>query len=322
MRILTACLIFLGTLTWSSMGLAGTINFINGAWSTSFDYGQECGQSPWDGGGPTPQSCAAISADGIDWTLKGSGGDTEALIAANNPDGDGGMGARFYVGDGKNNNASRLIITFPSQEPELWIRWYMRYEPGFAWEGGSPNYDKFLYMYTKGPGGGNGFAMIPGYAGGRLGTTLNGQPDIRTNKSWTDVFGTTSDGLFHQFEIYIKVNTSLSASNGIVRFWIDGVLEREELNISFTENSNNPSEALDGLKRIDFHSNQGSPSNGGNTPVDYDDMAIYTVTPPNVSPDGHPWIGPVNGFSGGGGSPPPPAPSDPVPKAPAPSVSG
>ena len=76
MRILTPSLIILGTLVWPSMGLAGKISFDSGVWSTSFDYGTECGQSPWGGGGSAPPSCAPIADDNIDWTLKGGGGDT------------------------------------------------------------------------------------------------------------------------------------------------------------------------------------------------------------------------------------------------------
>lgn len=45
---------------------------------------------------------------------------------------------------------------------------------------------------------------------------------------------------------------------------------------------------------MDFHSNQATPGNGGPAYVDYDDIEIWKTTPPNISPDGDAWIGPLN----------------------------
>ena len=124
MRILTPCLIMLGTLVWPGMGLA--IDFINGGWSTSFDYSSECSMSGAAGG----VNCGDINDDFLNWdrgTQGRSGNYTEAVTAANNGDGDGGMGARFWVDDGTNLGTTRVRLSFPQQEPEIWLRWYQRY---------------------------------------------------------------------------------------------------------------------------------------------------------------------------------------------------
>lgn len=143
MRILTPCLIMLGTLVWPGMGLA--IDFNNGAWNTSFDYPAACSK------GAPGQQCEDYSlaqTDQIHWSYRGThatGGEyTQVTAAANNLDGDGGMGARFWVGDGTNINSPQVRFHFPTQQPELWVRWYMRYQAGFAWS--NLNYDKIFYM--------------------------------------------------------------------------------------------------------------------------------------------------------------------------------
>ena len=86
-------------------------------------------------------------------------------------------------------------------------------------------------------------------------------------------------------------------ANGIARMWIDGVLLINDTTVNFSDGN---VEAKAGIARIDFHENQSSVT-GGPYFVDYDDIAIYKVTPPNKDPgNAHAWIGPLNEFSGAG----------------------
>jgi len=133
MRILTPCLIMLGTLVWPGMALA--IDFISGGWSTSFDYGQECSMLGADSSINGGVDCQDIRDDFINWnggTVSQGGEYSSAVLAANNSNGDGGNGARFWLNDGQNNGTPSAKIVLPQQESEFWLRWYERYELGFS----------------------------------------------------------------------------------------------------------------------------------------------------------------------------------------------
>jgi len=313
MRILTPCLIILGTFGWPSIGLAD-IGFNNdGFWNTSFDYGSECSMN---GNDPTNSiDCNNVNTDSINWAgANRSQGShySEAVIAADNVNGDRGMGARFWVNDGSGQNSGEARISFPQQEKEIWLRWYQRYESGFAWAAGNPHYDKCFYIWSSGPGKNSGFGLIAEHQAGSFQVWTNvDQPLIPSSPSvtWQDVFGITSDGLFHMFELHIKVNTAANVADGIVQYWIDGVKYIDDSAVDFTTGSNNKAEALAGIGRMDFHSNQDNVANGGPAYVDYDDIEIWNTTPPNISPDGDPWIGPLNDFSGAGSIPRPDPPA-------------
>ena len=275
--------------------------FTDGAWSTSFDYGGACTQRGAAGG----TNCATINNDHITWSWGNTlieGNPTEVTAAANNSNGDGGMGFRAWVGDGINIQSGVVRIDFPSAHPELWIRWYQRYQSGFAWaNAGIPDYDKTIYLHT-----GGGPAVLPlhatpsrGFVIASQGSPEHYQADSSPTVKWADIFGTTSDGLFHMFEIHIKMDTngtSTGTADGIARFWIDGTLRVEETDVNYS--GGNATTSL-GWTWFEFHSNQKTPANGAAEYVDYDDMAIYRVTPPATDSGGNAWIGPLNGFSGG-----------------------
>ena len=194
MRILTPFLIMLGALVWPSMGLA--IDFNNGGWTTSFDYGQACTHGGSGGGGVI--NCHDIQgADNLNWNQnKGqnvSGNYTQSLVAANNGEGDGGMGMRTWNGDGTNIDSAPVRFVFPSQEPEIWLRWYQRYESAFAC--GSLNYDKVFYMYcaTSENVGASTQEIFPQHASpGDFAIRGNGGDlygESLTGWAWFDTFG-------------------------------------------------------------------------------------------------------------------------------------
>ncbi len=270
--------------------------FTDGLWTTSFDYGQECSANGADPSQTT--NCADIEDDDISWntgTLANGGNYTGCVVAANNPSGDGGMGARFWVGDGPNSGSQQIRITMEDlqnndvQETELWIRWYIRYELGFAWVGNDPHYDKIVRLWTKGPGQPGG-SLFPGYGDGGYQVAIEPGADAQSGAplSWSDVFGTTSDGLFHRFEVHFKMDTD--QTDGVIQLWIDGTLTIDLNNVDISQGN---LDTRAGFHRMDWHANQNNPNNGGPMYVDYDDMAISKVVPLATDAGGNPWIGPV-----------------------------
>lgn len=301
MRKITDCLIIVSILAWPSMGLA--IDFTNGAWSTSFDYSEPC-----FGGGQGGTDCSTVADDGVSWANTGlngvDGNYTQASSAANNPNGSGGYGARFWAGDGTNVQSRAVTVHFSTQQPELWLRWYMRYESGFTWASYPVHYDKWLYMRcgTDDTIANSQMEIIVGESWG-VKAYIQGNSDghqIPGPTTWVDVFGQPSDGLWHMIEVYIKLDTD--STDGIYRMWVDGQVITEKTDVDY---SNGNAVVRAGVKWFDFTSNQNSPANGKAMYVDYDDMAIYNTDPGNRDDNGNPWIGPLNGFSGAGSSPRP-----------------
>src|SRR5512144_419349 len=99
-------------------------------WQTTFncnDWNQTMGLT---------DAAVCASGDGISgsggWTTAGHPNGDEITVAANNPAGAGGKGFRHWRADGQNSNGGGINVNLPSPMPELWVRWYMRYQLGFA----------------------------------------------------------------------------------------------------------------------------------------------------------------------------------------------
>jgi hypothetical protein len=270
---------------------------VNLPWSTTFNY-PECAQR--GGGGAT--DCDKVKNDGITWSYGSGvvdGNYTQVKSGANNPTGSGGNGYRTWVADEHNVGSGPVAVQFPSPQKELWIRWYMRYQPGFNWD--KLSYDKMLYIHT----GGSSKDAIPEWTSGGYAVIAQGSPNYHQlhnyDYGWADVMGgSASDGQWHMFEVYLKMDSGGYTGRG--RFWIDGVLRGENLAMNW---SGDNSTAQQGWTYFHFHSNQSLVNNGGAAYVDYDDIAVYNSIPPSVDAHGNPFIGPV------GGSDTAPSPSEP-----------
>jgi len=198
------------------------------------------------GGGRDPEpSNDAIKHYG-DWTTGGKG---DQIIAAANRPGSPGNGFRHYRGVGKNSNGGGLKITLPQPVKRFWIRYYMRYSPGFAFMGGAPAYTKELYFN---PGG---RFLIFGYQGGAWGAHYYGRLNIPSIARWSE----TPPGSWNLFEYHVD------QSEGLVELWLNGtlVLSRGGLDLG-----NVP------WAYFSLGSNQYDVANGGYT--DYDDIAVST----------------------------------------------
>src|SRR5688572_8689538 len=234
-------------------------------WSTTYNCPEMVqGTAPWN-------AYPAVLCDGIEsyggWTANGQG--EQITSAANNPTGGGGRGQRQWNCDGQNCNSGGTSVTFSSSKTELYIRWYMRYQLGYTWSGGQPGYDKVWYLSTTDGGG----STIPEPAGNNqwnFHADASGGNYLPVGSGWAaSQGGSTGDGLFHCYEIHMKMNTS-GQNNGVGQYWIDGVSKGILTNINYGGT------AWTGTL---IGSNQNAPANGGNRAVDFDDIAIRTTGP-------------------------------------------
>jgi hypothetical protein len=221
-------------------------------WSTTFDCKE------WH------KYSDSLSCDGLEkvgaWHCMGKY--EQITVDANFHGGGGGKGQRHWEGDGRNLGSGGLSLAFNSVQPELWIRWYMRYELGFKWK--ELNCDKLLYVFTQKKHvaaitewyGSNGFDIYAQAAGGRY-------PCF--NCGWESTMrGPVSDGKWHCYEIHIKMDTN--GQNGVSEAWIDG---KQILFNNKVDFGTQP-----GWSWFIIGSNQAFPENGRCMAVDFDDIAV------------------------------------------------
>ncbi|MCJ8503005.1 polysaccharide lyase [Desulfatitalea alkaliphila] len=284
------------------------IAFVSGKWETTFNC---IVQTQHEGS----LSCDGLSWGG-DWTVNGYRTTIES--AGNNPIGDG-RGARFWKGSGGDNrNSGTIVAEFPTPQKELWVRWYERYEAGFRWGNSIDVKSLYFKANNSNPYVGYQYSNYRFYWGGS-----GGGPTfpVAVGNGWRYVYPTgTSDGTWHCFEVYMKMDTD--GTDGEGKIWIDGVLVEEYSGFSWSSGSNHP-----GWDRFEFLSNQKDPGLSRPYYVDFDDLAVYNTTPSNRDANGNPFIGPI-GWGGGNYTPPPsetpeesPEESTPPPSSPLPSDS-
>ena len=235
-------------------------------WSTTYncpDWTQSDGLYP-----------PAINCDGLtgfgDWTCDNGDGtvrEEQITAAANFASGAGGRGQRQWVGDGANNNSGGLRVPLSRQEPELWIRWYMRYQQGFSWE--FLNNDKILYINPGSP-----HCVIPEWYGfdyANVATCRSPNNHLSApGHGWNGIMGSNAaDGQWHMYEVHLKMDTN--GSDGIAEMWIDGVQRLSHSNVDFATQA--------GWDNIGLGNNQRNPLNGRCMAVDFDDFAVRTTGP-------------------------------------------
>ena len=238
-------------------------------WSTTFNCGST---DPYWTTYSDPMDCDGMEKGGNNSCSPGSIFES-ITSSANYPGGNGGKGLRNWKGNGVDNGSGGISLEFASPQPELYIRWNMRYQSGFTWS--YPNYDKWLYMRTAAYPNGGPSQIIPewyGWDGIRVYIQVINSEVTCTGCGWDAVMknGTvvnghrTSDGQWHEFEIHIKTDTN--GRNGIIEFWVDGVKVISANNL----NCGTPR----GVYWMGLVSNQATPGNGKCMAVDWDDIAI------------------------------------------------
>jgi len=213
----------------------------------------------------------AVNCDGLAGWLDvtcGAGEEDTITTAANHSAGDGGRGFRHLEGDGVNDNGSGLFADFDADHPEIYVRWYMRYQSGFAWTGGQPDDDKWLYFRAPGTDA----KAYCGWIFDRVRIVVDGTPfRSATGNGWaTTMGGATSDGLWHLYEVHLKWDTD--GTDGIGQIWIDETLRLNVSNINYGSDST-------GVSAMIIGSNQKDPNNGQCEAVDFDDMAMAVTGP-------------------------------------------
>jgi hypothetical protein len=237
---------------------------------TSFECPTWVQNKPSAGSDPDPACKVHRSGD---WQVNSTTPETITL-AANNPKGPG-LGFRHWRNDGANSNGGGINVDLGRAYPELFIRFYMRYQSGFRWS--SLNYTKELYLTPQGPGAAE-IGFHGGTAGGSTGVVGTGPrfgPYVEqvgryvdAGPGWGAVMGgPVSDGQWHAYEIHIKAGTAL---NGVSEQWIDCVQRLPAVtNVNW-----NTTNGWDGFM---VGSNQATPANGAVMFTDYDDLVVATA---------------------------------------------
>lgn len=207
------------------------------------------------------------------WTAPNHPNGDEIVSAANNPGGGGGKGFRHWVGNGANNGGGMLLVTFPARS-ELWIRYYVREQLGFAWNP-TTIFQKQLYINTNIPGT-LYWGVHSGFVGGHVeqddgGNDLPG--NYLTSMSWAASQGgsSTGDGTFHRMELHLRMNSPGGAHNGILECWYDGTKLLSFTNVRFS--------LVDGAtwSKMNVSANENDPQSGSpsiDQYTDFDDIAI------------------------------------------------
>ena len=255
-------------------------------WSTTYncaDWNANKGLNP-------NTQCDSLSAWG-GWTTN-TGKNEEITAAANNPAGGGGKGQRhwatyFYTPSSSSTNlctdrnyasntSGGTRYVFPSTTPELWIRFYMKYEAGIMW---TPLIaDKWLYFDPGLP-----HAVVPEwYSSDRVNMWVNGSGNHSSadGNGWNAVMANgpldpqgnrISDGQWHPFEVHMKMDTN--GANGVGEIWINGVKRFSSNTIDY--------KTAPGWTTLVFGSNKGCLTKNVTQPndmaIDYDDIAISTT---------------------------------------------
>jgi hypothetical protein len=271
----------------------------NGKWESSFDCPE------WE---QNEDGVPALTSGCDDWNIRFLGAcggyGSQVTIDAKNPLSSGARGFRGLYGDGTNLGSSMPYQAFSSKQPELWIRFYKRYQEGFKWD--YLNYDK-MWRLDTGVGGGNGANTMMHMRSDRFGiySELAGTSDAYNyNHNWITTFtdnGVHSHGRFICLEMHIKMESGPGKQDGIAQVWIDGQIIVDRKDIQYIANplpEGDVNDALQGWRRM-WGCNQAVPGNLsgpiGSTCayVDFDDFVIYNQTPPSADSEGNPFIGPI-----------------------------
>lgn len=264
-----------------ALGLFSTTAFSDILFQENFD-----GQADW-----TPadsiSTCTPVCADGpppTGWSYyfveeQFVGGGFRPALAINNeqPRGGAGKSAIFYEENrlgGQWVSDSDLVKRLDKEYPELYVRFYLKFQPGFQFAPtGSATFKLFrIYRYMD---EGNPFQFFrneitpmfinnisnnafgnrqvysircngnadgsdyfcPGTPGvsSNVIETNHVQVEADTGIPFTNFYASIGDGNWHKFEFVIKLNSAPGVTDGIFRRWVDGHLMYEKTNIDFVK---------------------------------------------------------------------------------------
>lgn len=204
----------------------------------------------------------------LDCTVSRSGSCSMRLNVKGADSGNGDMG----VDVGQNPYPWNLVGS-----RALYYRWWMKIQPGFSW--GSSTAKTKSSRVIAGAQGYTGYLMSYGFLIGECdssGCTLNngGSNGSDSNLVIPYDFRSRADGVWHEYIVKIKPNTSASCtapSNCDAQFqaWVDGVSIGQYNNFKLHNNaSNSMTEAWGGWMVMPYFQLNGTTSDGGTIYVD------------------------------------------------------
>lgn len=235
--------------------------------STSFDCAEQ-DQSQWTSGWVT---CDGLSRDG-NWTTSPTPAYEQITSAANRAGGGGGRGQRHWIGDGTNNSSGSIAYSFSSPVPQVYVRWYVRFQQGLAManSGGSHKFFYFNGTQCQGHASGCYLLMQPN----NILLVVAGTAYQDSTFGWNDLHGgvNSADGQWHCMEVFAQTN---AAGTGVVKWWVDGTLRLDKNNVDFRS-------PYGGFYGFTMPSNgvfNTSVDSDGNMFEDIDDVKIQTTGP-------------------------------------------
>jgi hypothetical protein len=265
MKILAFCLILsvhaAATLAAETPGAQPPMVF-----QTTFDC------PDWDQSMGLSEAAVCRRGDGIRgngaWTTR-NGSMDQITAAANHPAGEGGKGFRHWVGDGLNNGGGGIVVTF-DPTPEIWFRYYIRFQAGFAWASGVINM-KTIYC-NRGEPGTFYFGLHDGVIGGHVEVDRTGGGNKHSKVTWAQwQSDATGDGKFHALEVHARMNTTGTSSDGVLEYWLNGTRIYSNSAIHFASTTGAT------FTNCAVGENHYNPSNRADAYVDFDDLAVSRI---------------------------------------------
>lgn len=315
--ILTACLLAFSFPCYGSVIFETTFDN-NADWNTNGSLNKDCG-SP---------SCSDAPTNWNNYYAQPPVGKLSTTITAvpgGGSDHTGGTAKKAfmaYYNNVKYSGGQELSKTFAQDYPELYVRVWIKTQIGWKtaadssiklWRIGHWDRTGSAFAYFA---GGNGAplaglnwatnqayrgkdanyitwarfdpqqsAYTPKYSPFNTDTPFDLTDGVAPNEP-----GGFADGAWHQYDLHVKMNTSLGSTNGIFEFWYDGKLIVSHKNMSWLMSGSNLSV---GWNSIQFGGNSLNSYSGGSNPqwAAFDDIVVSTTPIPS-------------GYVIGGGAPP------------------
>lgn len=169
--------------------------------------------------------------------------------------------------------------------PAIYYRWWMRIQPGFSWGSGTAKTKSSRMAGTTYPRGYTGYLMSYGFLIGEcddVGSSFpgggcllaDGSHNTDSNLSIPYDFISRDDGLWHEYIIKIKPNTSATCTAGVncnaeFQAWVDGASVGQNNNFKLhNKATNGMQESWGGWMLSPYFQLNGTSADGGTIYID------------------------------------------------------
>jgi len=263
-----------------SLAICGLLFVLGGNQNASaanyFNWGVESNTTPI---GPL---LGYLGATTRDCTVSHSGSCSMKLAVIGNDGGNQSLGAEL---------PTQLFLPFNIVGgPALYYRWYMKIMPNFSWGSGSAktkssrvNGNTYPRVYT-------GYVEAGGFNLGEcddVGASQPGGGCVDPGPFITYNMRAKNDGLWHEYIVMVKPNTTITATDAQFKVWVDGTLVGQNLKFRLHNKSGNRHIESWGGWMINAYFQMNGTANDGGT-IYLDDFStddswnslIGTVIPP------------------------------------------